>query len=61
MADKLKAEGSAVKNTILIIGVVVLIFLIASAYLTPKEVPMINLDESIEMYIVADPIICRKK
>ncbi len=43
------------KNTIVIIGVVVLIFLIASAYLTPQEVPMINIDESINMYIVADP------
>ena len=43
------------KNTIVIIGVVVLIFLIASAYLTPQEVPMINIDESIKMYVVADP------
>ena len=43
------------KKTIVIIGVVVLVFIIASAYLTPQEVPMINLDESINMYIVADP------
>lgn len=43
------------KNTIIIIGVLILIFLIASTYLTPQEVPMINIDENIKMYIVADP------
>lgn len=43
------------KNTIIIIGVLVLISLIAATYLIPQEVPMINIDESINMYIVADP------
>ena len=43
------------KNTIIIIGVLVLIFLIAVNYLIPQEVPMIKIDESIKMYIVADP------
>ena len=42
------------KNKIIIIGVV-LIFLIAASYLIPQEVPMINIDDSIKMYIVADP------
>ena len=43
------------KNTIIIIGVLIFIFLIAANYLTPQEVPMIKIDESIKMYIVADP------
>jgi len=42
------------KNKIIIIGVV-FIFLIAASYLIPQEVPMINIDDSIKMYIVADP------
>ena len=46
------------KNTIAIIGILVLIFTAAAtatACLSPQEVPMINIDESIKMYIVADP------
>ena len=43
------------KNTIAIIGILVLIFFLATACLNPQEVPMINIDESINMYIVADP------
>lgn len=43
------------RNTIIIIGILVLIFLVAANYLTPKEVPMIKIDESVKMYIVADP------
>lgn len=43
------------KNSIMVIGVLVFIILIAATYLIPQEVPMINIDESIKMYIVADP------
>ncbi len=43
------------KNVIIILGVIAIIFFIAINYLPPQEVPMINLDESIKIYIVADP------
>ena len=43
------------KNTMVIIGLLVLIILISAACLAPQEVPMINIDESIKMYVVADP------
>lgn len=49
------------KNTILIMGVLVFIFIIAAAYLIPQEVPMINIDESIKMHIVADPHLMSEK
>jgi len=49
------------KKTLLILGVLVFIFLIATIYLTPQEVPMINIDESIKMYIVADPHLMSEK
>ncbi|HHZ01392.1 MAG TPA: metallophosphoesterase [Tissierellia bacterium] len=43
------------KNVIIILGVIAIIFFIAINYPPPQEVPMINLDESIKIYIVADP------
>jgi len=43
------------KKTMLIIGILILIFTVATACLNNREVPMINIDESIKMYIVADP------
>ncbi len=49
------------KNIILIMGVLVFIFIIAATYLIPQEVPMINIDESINMYIVADPHLMSEK
>lgn len=55
MAELYKSEGSAMKTPIVIIAVLIFIFLIAAAYLNPQEVPMINIDESIKMHIVADP------
>jgi 3',5'-cyclic AMP phosphodiesterase CpdA len=42
-------------------GVLVFIFIIAATYLIPQEVPMINIDESINMYIVADPHLMSEK
>ncbi len=41
------------KKTMLIIGILILIF--TTACLGNQEVPMINIDDSIKMYIVADP------
>ena len=41
------------KKTMLIIGILILIF--TTACLSNQEVPMINIDDSIKMYIVADP------
>ena len=49
------------KNTLFIMGVLVIIFLIAVTYLIPQEVPMIKIDESIKMYIVADPHLMSEK
>jgi hypothetical protein len=42
------------KKTSAVIGILVLIFFLATACLKPREVPMISIDESINMYIVAD-------
>ncbi|HOK49080.1 MAG TPA: metallophosphoesterase [Sedimentibacter sp.] len=43
------------KKTRVMMGMLVLIFLLATACLKPREVPMISIDESINMYVVADP------
>ena len=43
------------KNTMVIMGLLVLIIFISVACLAPQEVPMISIDESIKMYVVADP------
>ena len=43
------------KNVMLVVGVFVIMFFIAINYLTPQEIPMINIDENVNIYIVADP------
>lgn len=42
------------KNTIIAIGIFILIIFVAANYLIPQEVTMIKTNEDIKMYIVAD-------